>query len=312
MSHASARALICAAVLAEFVAASTAGCGLGAGRTPGAVRLLVTRDFGRRIVRGASAPKVQGQETAMSLLRRNLPVTTRFGGGFVQSIAGIAGGQEGGAPVDWFYYVNGVEAPQGAAETKLHPGDHVWWDRHDWSQTEHIPAVVGSFPEPFRDGLEGKRLPVRVECADAEDSPCRAVRSRLRASGVPAGVSALSSGFGPATLRVRVGLWPQVGADAAAQTIAAGPRQSGVYARLAAGGSSISLLDRDGRVVRTLAAGAGLVAATRQGEDAPVWVVTGTDNTGLARAAAAFDASTLADRFAVAVDAGGAVGLPAE
>ena len=48
--------------------------------------------------------------------------------------------------------------------TKLHAGDHVWWDRHDWSATESVPAVVGSFPEPFVDGYGGKRLPLRIEC----------------------------------------------------------------------------------------------------------------------------------------------------
>jgi hypothetical protein len=310
VSRAHARALPLV-LLAGCALAALAGCGLGAGRTPGAVQLLVTRDFGHTLLLSSSSPKLRGQETVMSALRRNAPVTTRFGGGFVQSIAGLAGGQEGGQPVDWFYYVNGVEAPKGSAETNVHPGDRVWWDLHDWSQTEHIPAVVGSFPEPFRDGLDGKRLPVRVECASAEEAACRAVSGRLRASGAPAAISALSSGFGPQTLRVRVGLWPAVGADPVAQAIAAGPRTSGVYARLSTDGSALTLLGRDGGAARTLGAGAGLVAATRQGEDAPVWVVTGTDDVGLARAAAAFNAAALAARFAVAATATGVVPLPA-
>ena len=123
----------------------------------------------------------------MSLLMRNDAVSTRYGGGFVQSIDGLAGGSEGGAPVDWFYYVNGVEAPQGAAATNVHAGDHIWWDRHDWSQTDDIPAVVGSFPEPFLNGVEGKRLPVRVECAAVEGYACRDGRPRGCAPlGVPA------------------------------------------------------------------------------------------------------------------------------
>src|SRR5207237_1404449 len=108
------------------------------------------------------------------------------GGGFVQSIVGVAGGREDGRPVDWFYYVNGREAPQGAASTNVNPGDYIWWDRHDWSQTDHIPAVVGSFPEPFLNGIAGKRLPVRIECAVVAGRPCRTVTSRLRAEGVPA------------------------------------------------------------------------------------------------------------------------------
>jgi len=62
--------------------------------------------------------------------------------------------------------------------------------------------------------------------------------------------------------------------------------------------------------VQALTAGAGLIAATRTGEDAPVWSVTGTDAAGVARAAGAFDAATLKNRFAVAVGDGGPLALP--
>ena len=92
----------------------------------------------------------------MSLLQRNRRVGTRFGGGFVASIDGLTGGTQGGRPVDWFYFVNGVLAPEGAAATNVHPGDHIWWDRRDWSQTNTVAAVVGSYPEPFLNGLGGK------------------------------------------------------------------------------------------------------------------------------------------------------------
>ncbi len=139
------------------------------------MQLLVTRDFGSAALRSWSAPQVRGEETVMSLLARNATVATRFGGGFVQSIDGLAGGQHDGSSVDWFYYVNGVEAAKGAAATNVHPGDHIWWDWHDWDATDEIPAVVGSFPEPFLNGIGGKRLPVRVECADAGGYACRTV-----------------------------------------------------------------------------------------------------------------------------------------
>ena len=108
----------------------------------------------------------------------------------MQSIDGLAGGQEDGRPVDWFYYVNGIEAPQGGAATNVLPGDHIWWDRHDWSQTEDVPAVVGSFPEPFLNGIEGKRLPVRLECESVAGYACRTINQRLLALGVPAAISA--------------------------------------------------------------------------------------------------------------------------
>ena len=57
--------------------------------------------------------------------------------------------------------------------------------------------------------------------------------------------------------------------------------------------------------MRTLGAGAGLVAATRVGEDQPVWAITGTDDAGVAAAVRAFKAQTLKSHYAVAVEGGG-------
>jgi hypothetical protein len=288
-----------------------AGCGLGPGSTPKDVQLTVTRDFGARVLYGARAPKVVGQETVMSLLRRNASVETRYGGGFVQSIDGLEGATQAGAPRDWFYYVNGVEATKGAADTTVHAGDRVWWDLHDWSQTDDVPAVVGSFPEPLLAGIAGKRYPVRVECTDPSAAVCRTVLSRLRGIGVPAALAALSGGEGSAILRVLVGPLSALSGDPSVKVIAQGPRSSGVYARFTGRGRALELLDADGHKIRTLGAGGGLVAATRYREEAPVWIVTGTDLAGVARAADALDEASLRDRFALALEASGAkVALP--
>jgi hypothetical protein len=305
------RALRTALVGTLTAAGLLAGCGLGPGSAPTGVRLTVSSEFGARVLRQLSAPRVRGRETVISLLLRNNAVKTRYGGGFVQSIDGRAGGQSAGQPIDWFYYVNGVEAPKGAADTVVHGGDRIWWDLHDWSQTQDIPAVVGSFPEPFVHGVAGKRLPVRVECADVQGEPCRTVTARLRAFGVPAAISTIAPGEEPSTLRVLVGPWPTLAGDPAAQGIGRGPAASGVYARPSADGTTLSLLNADGTVVRTLTAGAGLIAATRYAQSAPVWVLTGTDSAGLARAAKAFDPATLRNRFAVALaPSGEALAVP--
>jgi Domain of unknown function (DUF4430) len=305
----SGRRLVSPALLAPVLvwAAALAGCGLGAGPTPGGVRLDVTREFGALSLRSERALRVVGQETAMSLLVRNASVTTRYGGGFVESVAGHSGGYKGGQPVDWFYYVNGVEAPKGAAETDVHSGDRIWWDLHDWNQTDEVPAVVGSYPEPFLDGIEGLRLPVRVECAQAEGGPCRTVRARLRAAGVRFALAAPgSAGEATDSLRLLVGTWRQVRADPGAHNLELGPRASGVYARVAAGGA-VALLDAQGATVRTLTGTAGLLAATRYSDEDPEWLITGTDPAGVQLAANALDETALHDRFAVALTEAGAV-----
>lgn len=289
-----------------------AGCGLGPGPTPGGVRLAVTEGFGGQVIGMSSAPTIKGQETVMSLLMRNYDVKTRYGGGFVESIDGRSGGTQGEGPSDWFYYVNGVEAPKGAAETNVQGGDRIWWDLHDWAQTDSVPAVVGSYPEPFLNGIEGKRYPLREECSEPSGAACATVRKRLTALGVPVALAAMSSEEVQLTLRVVVGPYSALGDSLSVHDVGLGPRYSGVYARFSANGGTLTVLDGAGRAVRTLGAGAGLVAATRYGEQAPVWLITGTNAAGAKLAADALSESTLRNRFAVALEpSGGAQPVPA-
>ena len=55
-------------------------------------------------------------ETVLRMLDREADIETRYGGGFVQSIEGVAGSTEGERRLDWFFYVNGIESPVGSAE----------------------------------------------------------------------------------------------------------------------------------------------------------------------------------------------------
>ena len=89
-----------------------------------------------------------------------------------------------------------------------------------------------------------------------------------------------------------------------------GPKASGVYAKPSADGRTITTLDARGHAVARLGAGTGLVAATRFEGGRPVWIVTGTDDAGIAAAATALDQGNLKNRFAVAVTDGRAVALP--
>ena len=93
-------------------------------------------------------------------------------------------------------------------------------------------------------------------------------------------------------------------ADSTVRQLEKGPRVSGVFAQPDAAGDEIALLDPEGEVERTLGPGAGLVAATELGEEAPTWVVTGTDAVGLAAAAAQLQEEALRNHFAIAVEDG--------
>jgi hypothetical protein len=288
-----------------------AGCGFGAGKTTGQIKLTVSRDFGVERLQPPLTGDAHSGETVMRLLQSHFDVKTRYGGGFVQEIDGIGGGREDGRRVDWFYYVNGLQAPQGAAQRKLSPGDHVWWDRHDWTATETIPAVVGSFPEPFLSGSQGRRLPIRLVCLGPVGHSCDEVEKRLDAEDVKTIARAtLPQSVGEDSLRLVVGAWTDVRKDTAARTLEDGPGASGVYAKPSADGRSIALLDPDGRVARRLGAGDGLLAATQYQGQGATWIVTGTDQVGVAAAAAALNEPELQDHFAVAVDQGTGVPLP--
>ena len=299
-----------AGVLVLLAAVVAAGGGVGAGDTPGDVRLTVTEGFGTKTLLEKPGPSVRGEDTVMRLLQRNARVETKYGGGFVQSIDGVSGGRVGGRPVDWYYFVNGVLAEKGAAATDLRGGDRVWWDRHDWGETNKVPAVVGSFPEPFLHGVDGDRFPTRIECEQSVKDACAVVQARLKKLGIVAGLALPGTSSGVDVLRVAVGVWPDLRDDSALRQIDRGPKASGVYGRF--DGDELVALDARGREVRRLGAGTGLVAATRFRENAPVWAVTGTDAAGVRAAAEAFDESVLGEKFALAISDGLPVALPAE
>lgn len=295
--------------LLAVVIATLTLAGRGITAAPTAVQLIVTRDFGSDQLSSSGPLKASAHETVMSLLRAHDTIDTASGGHIVEGIDGVSSGVRAGHQQSWFYYVNGVEAPKGASATGVSRGDHVWWDLHDWSHAEKVPAVVGSFPEPFLNGSEGRRWPVKVECSSASGFACRTVIARLRALNVPAAVAAIGSGSAPETLRVMVA--PFDGLEAAlAKSLELGPRENGIYARFSKNGRQLALLNQNGGVAQTLAAGAGLIAATRHGEEAPTWVITGTNGAGVELAARSFDEATLRNRFAVALAAGTVIALP--
>ena len=133
----------------------------------------MTRDYGADELIEATLEDPPESETVMRMLDSEAEIETRYGGGFVQSIEGISGTAEGGRTSDWFFYMNGVESSIGAAEAEVRGGDRIWWDHRDWTEAMRVPAVVGSWPEPFLQasaglgplartrGLRGARAAVR-------------------------------------------------------------------------------------------------------------------------------------------------------
>lgn len=293
-----------ALLLATALAA--AGCGFGPGAGVGEVSLAVTRDYGAERVLAPLRDEASESDTVMRLLERNAEISTRYGGGFVRSIDMLAEATRDGRRYDWFFYVNGVESPVGAADFPLKGGEAIWWDYRDWSAASRVPAVVGSWPQPLLDGYEGEHHPVTVECRGGGPA-CDAVRGRLESAGIE-----VAAGSPNGAIRILVGPWSRLRDDPAAAQLEAGPQVSGVFAAFVQGpgGPELQGLDEAGRPARSFGAGAGLVAATRRYEAPPVWLITGATARGVQAAAGLLDSAHLRDHYAVATEGARETPLP--
>jgi Domain of unknown function (DUF4430) len=167
------RGLLVACVLALLT-----GCG-GERAGSGSASLWVTRDRGATVMLVRTVP---AGLTAMQALDRELEIDTRYGGRFVQSIEGIEG--DISKRRDWFWFLNGIEADQSAADYRLRPGDVEWWDFRSWREEMREPVVVGAFPEPFLHGYGGPPRPAVVRYEPGLERGARAIARLLRADSV--------------------------------------------------------------------------------------------------------------------------------
>ena len=164
-----------------------AGCGgEGPKAADGTAHLWVTRDLGSEVLVDVTVPAGQ---TLLRALRSEAKVTTRYGGGFVQSIEGIEGSAR--RHEDWFWFVNGLAGDRSAASYRLRDGDVAWWDYRDWSgDAETLEVVAGAFPEPFLHGYDGQRRPAAVRYAPGLRAGAVRVAGVLETDDVaPAGTS---------------------------------------------------------------------------------------------------------------------------
>jgi hypothetical protein len=167
------RISLCLILLA---AVSLGGCGQG---EKGKAQVWVTRDRGATVLEEGTVP---GGLTALQGLDRLARVETGYGGGFVDSIDGLATSRL--HQRDWFFFINGYEADRGAASYRLRAGDVEWWDYRSWRGSERAPVVVGAFPEPFLHGYDGKRRAAAVRFGPGLGAEARALARVVRARSV--------------------------------------------------------------------------------------------------------------------------------
>jgi hypothetical protein len=280
------RAAATLAVLALVVA----GCHSKSKPAPSAdapsATMVVTRDLGARelIVR-----RVAPGQTVMAALRSIAPVHTRYGGRFVQSIRGISGSLT--HTEDWTFFVNGLEARVGATDVTLHAGDRAWWDFRPWGDLPTVPAVVGSFPEPF---VHGTKAAVQVRGSGA-------LLAALRRDG--ARTTSATSRW-----RILVGSDSALRADSDYRRTVGAPLDEGVTVSMR-GGHVVGYVG--GGKLDPLPRARAAIFAIRADGGATLYV-SGVDSASAIAAARvlAVHPSIVAHRYAVALDAHGRVVSP--
>ena len=192
---------------------------------------------------------------------------------------------------DWFCYVNGILSNVGALDYVLNPGDVEHWDFHDWSFQTFVPAIIGDFPEPFLSGYGGDVRPTIIAYTDdlgeeAEDLKSTFVRlgvdevgikktGQLSQSDKESNNLLILGTIDGELLRELNQIW----------------RRLGFFAHFKDG--SIVTLNLSGKAVAEYGAGAGLIQATQSpwnpnglgACENVVWMVSGTDETGVKVAA---------------------------
>ncbi len=277
------------ALLAVAAALTAAGCERRSdapGPAPGApsASLVATAGFGAETLLEG---RVAARGSVMDATRSLTPVRTAYGGGFVSGMLGRD--SDPGGRRDWFFFVDGIEAPVGAADVAVRDGMRIWWDFRDWAGQASVRAVVGSWPAPFAGRAVAADPPLAgaLRAAGARVSP-GAARWRVRVGGDRA-------------LRARDPAWRQAMDDPGAAGLP-GAVEDGRVTLLGPGGAPR-------RPVPGARALAVLVAAPPGGAGGALLAVAGLDEAAARAAAAriARDPSVLARRFAVAFDGAGEV-----
>jgi hypothetical protein len=249
------------------------------------VTLWVTRDFGRQVLHDETVPFKQGA-AVMDLLKQIATVETAYGGGFVNSIDGLASGFTGKnwkerSKQDWFYTVNGTPAEVGSLDYLPRAGDIIWWDYHSWQSGGSGAYAAGVWPANVKAWAEqnGK---LRISASDAMIE--QTLRRQLLSDA--AGVTGEVWQNNPAeykpddTFTVLAATWDEVKQNPFLQGLNDHAAQAGLAFHWT--DSGLEVADEAGKAGQPLAS-AGIIAAVDGGRGAPVMLILATDPEALAR-----------------------------
>lgn len=252
--------------------------------SPYNVNLIVTQDFGHTKMFGKNVGLVK-DEVGMEVMFRNLDITTAYGGGFVNAINGLESqftfytGSER-KKLDWFYWVNGILAPVGIAQYRPQQGDVIWWDYHNWGTTMFIPAVIGSYPQPFKNGFWGKNPGTVIMYTKSFEKGAEKLKQSLLDYGVKE-INVIA--YDPSVLEdqkkylILLGPWEELSSDSEyLEKINYKSSMNGIFIEFKDG--KLNALNYRGETEKTYdQAGAIYAHSSGMGSIKPLWFVTGTD-----------------------------------
>lgn len=249
---------------------------------PLAVQLTVSRDFSSENIFDKQI-LVEAGETVLDILEKNLEVETSAGG-FVNGINGFKSSIQEQSGKDWFYYVNGTASNCSSKDYHLKAGDKVLWDYHKWDGNSFIPAIIGSYPEPFINGFQGKTKGTRIYYADACKNEALRIKKSLEGlkvkniSEAPLDESFETEDGFPSII---IGEYGSLVRNKNIAKLLSNGENKGIFVRF--GKKEIELLDYSGLVKRASESSAGVLcaAAGSLGDTAPVWIITSIEHKGI-------------------------------
>jgi hypothetical protein len=252
------------------------------------VRVVATQNFGQELIFDETLEVLPGT-SAMSALMEVAEVEVAYGGGFVNAINGVRSGYTGKdkTKTDWFFYVNGIQSNVGALDYELRDSDIQHWDFHNWSFHHFIPAIMGDFPQPFRNGYRGKTSSTIIVYSDGLKEDAESLERRLIRLGV-SNVSTkrtgeISEDEKESSNLILLGTMDNVFVSELNQNW----KRLGFFSYSENG--NLVVLDAEGEVAAKYDSGAGLIQATQNpwnpngigACENVVWMVSGMDEAGV-------------------------------
>ncbi|MDD2402584.1 MAG: DUF4430 domain-containing protein [Clostridia bacterium] len=282
----------------------------------GQIKLILSKNYGSEQLLEQYIEARENLSIMDGLYSLDLDIETAYGGSYVNGIGDLHADNGGfsGERQDWFYYINGIFADMGAFDYYPEEGEVIWWDYHSWKMSKGVPAVIGCYPEPFLHGYDGKvtattimyfsdDVELAVELQDAlkskgakdiklskidttDTTDTTDVTGTIDIMNVADTINVydtqkLSKRKGSVIL---IGEWDKLKKIPYMKELNEAGIRAGLFIHFT--DDSVELFDYSGEKVKQISEKAGVITATGEGngDDSPLWFITGTDRDGLVEA----------------------------